>query len=396
MTPRTSSGRTIVNLSSGTPDDAVALAGEVHRRGGRYLDGAAMSGTRLVGEPSATFFYSGDQDAFDDARNVLAAFGKPLFLGADPAIASGYDTAVLGMILGFLTASYQATALLRRQGIDTENFPSVIRDYWPFVLDQFGSHETQIRTGSITPDDGTIDVYIDAAAAPDRYQHVTRRRHHCRRGDFGAVAAHLGQRPRGRRLAVSRRDHRHDRSTSMTTFEDIRGDVSSIISDSVYTTMTTVDRKGRPRSRALIVVWQLDLPEPVGWLGTFKTPIKAAHIANNPHVGTAYWSRREDAAYLDSVASWVDDPDTAQAVWDMYRHGSPRGVGLPAESVLDGAARPEVQRAAPRPVARAGAACPRSDGRKAIPHLDQVILGECPRSTSIPTCAASPASSPSR
>ena len=47
------SGRTIVNLSSGTPDDAAALAGEVHRRGGRYLDGAAMSGTRLIGEPSA-------------------------------------------------------------------------------------------------------------------------------------------------------------------------------------------------------------------------------------------------------------------------------------------------------------------------------------------------------
>ena len=114
------SGRTIVNLSSGTPDDAVALAGEVHRRGGRYLDGAAMSGTRLVGEPSATFFYSGDPEAFDDARNILAAFGKPLFLGADPATASGYDTAVFGMILGFLTASYQAMALLRRQGIGTE------------------------------------------------------------------------------------------------------------------------------------------------------------------------------------------------------------------------------------------------------------------------------------
>lgn len=158
----TVSDRTIVNLSSGTPAEAGALAGEVHRRGGRYLDGAAMSGTRLVGEPTATFFYSGDPDAFDDARNVLATFGKPLFLGADPATASGYDTAVLGMILGFLTASYQATTLLRRQGIDTAHFPSVIRDYWPFVLDQFDGHAAQIRTGSITPDDGTVDVYIDA------------------------------------------------------------------------------------------------------------------------------------------------------------------------------------------------------------------------------------------
>ena len=155
-------GRTIVNLSSGTPSDAVALADEVHRRGGRYLDGAAMGGTRLVGDPSATFFYSGDHDAFTEYREALAAFGNPLFLGAEPGTASAYDTALLGMILGFLTAAYQARALLQRQDIDTERFPSVVRDYWPFVIDLYARHEAQIRTGSITADDGTVDVYVDA------------------------------------------------------------------------------------------------------------------------------------------------------------------------------------------------------------------------------------------
>lgn len=155
-------GQTIVNLSSGTPSDAVAIADEVHRRGGRYLDGAAMGGTRLVGHPSATFFYSGDSDAFSRHREVLRAFGNPLFLGANPGTASAYDTALLGMILGFLSSAYQARALLQRQDIDTERFPSVVRDYWPFVIDLFDRHEAQIRTGSITADDGTVDVYVDA------------------------------------------------------------------------------------------------------------------------------------------------------------------------------------------------------------------------------------------
>lgn len=155
-------GQTIVNLSSGTPSDAAALADEVHRRGGRYLDGAAMGGTRLVGDPSATFFYSGDSDAFSRHREVLGAFGNPLFLDAEPGTASAYDTALLGMILGFLTAAYQARALLQQQGINTERFPSVVGDYWPFVIDLFDRHEAQIRTGSITADDGTVDVYVDA------------------------------------------------------------------------------------------------------------------------------------------------------------------------------------------------------------------------------------------
>jgi 3-hydroxyisobutyrate dehydrogenase-like beta-hydroxyacid dehydrogenase len=154
--------RTIVNLSSGTPSDAAALADYVHSSAGRYLDGAAMGGTRLVGDPSAMFFYSGDSDAFSGYREVLEAFGSPLFLGADPATASAYDTAILGMILGFLTSSYQALALLKRQGIDSEHFPSVVRDYWPFVVDIFDRHATQIRTNAITADDGTIDVYVDA------------------------------------------------------------------------------------------------------------------------------------------------------------------------------------------------------------------------------------------
>jgi general stress protein 26 len=127
----------------------------------------------------------------------------------------------------------------------------------------------------------------------------------------------------------------------VTAFADLRADVSSIVSDSVYTTMTTVDQKGRPRSRALIVVWQLDLPEPVGWLGTFKTPIKSAHIANNPHVSTSYWSPRNDAAYLDSVAQWVEGAETAEAVWDMYRTGSPRGVGYDPNQFWTGPADPK-------------------------------------------------------
>jgi 3-hydroxyisobutyrate dehydrogenase-like beta-hydroxyacid dehydrogenase len=155
-------GHTIVNLSSGTPADAAALSEQVRRRGGRYVDGAAMGGTKLVGDPAAMYFYSGDSDAFEHAREALSAFGTPLYLGSDPAVAPAYDTAVLGMILGFLTSGYQALALLRRQGVDPDGLPGVIRDYWPFIIGLFAGHVSQINSGAITSDDGTIDVYREA------------------------------------------------------------------------------------------------------------------------------------------------------------------------------------------------------------------------------------------
>jgi|SRR5829696_7422935 len=111
------------------------------------------------------------------------------------------------------------------------------------------------------------------------------------------------------------------------SFREIRDDVAEVMGHIVYCTMTTVDRKNRPRSRVLIAVWQLDEEIPVGWLATFKTPVKAAHIANNPHVTTSYWSHRQDVVYLDSVAGWVEDPETKAMVWSLYAQGSPRGVG---------------------------------------------------------------------
>jgi general stress protein 26 len=111
------------------------------------------------------------------------------------------------------------------------------------------------------------------------------------------------------------------------SFADVREDVAGIMGRAVYATMTTVDRKGRPRSRILIVVWQLELEVPIGWLATFKTPVKTAHLAHNPHVTTSYLTPHPDAAYLDSVASWIDDAEVREMVWSLYRDGSPPGVG---------------------------------------------------------------------
>lgn len=113
----------------------------------------------------------------------------------------------------------------------------------------------------------------------------------------------------------------------VTGFAPLRDDVADILGHIVYATMTTVDRRGRPRSRVLIAVWELDGDRPVGWLATFKTPVKAAHIAQNPHVTMSYWSPRQDVVSIDSVAAWIDDPQVEQRVWELYRRGSPPRVG---------------------------------------------------------------------
>src|SRR3712207_7515467 len=79
------------------------------------------------------------------------------------------------------------------------------------------------------------------------------------------------------------------------SFSEIKDEFFGYVSDIVHATMTTVDAKGRPRARILIAVWEVADGEPVGWLATFKTPVKTAHLAGNPHATFSYWEQRQYA-----------------------------------------------------------------------------------------------------
>ncbi|MEU6726481.1 pyridoxamine 5'-phosphate oxidase family protein [Nonomuraea wenchangensis] len=113
----------------------------------------------------------------------------------------------------------------------------------------------------------------------------------------------------------------------VTSFDEIEKQFAAYVGDIVYATMTTVDAKGRPRARVLIPIWEVVDGRPLGWLATYRTPVKTAHLARNPHTTFSYWSPRQNAVSLDTVAEWVSDPAVVRRVWTLYREGSPPGAG---------------------------------------------------------------------
>ncbi|WP_431887853.1 pyridoxamine 5'-phosphate oxidase family protein [Nocardiopsis alba] len=126
-------------------------------------------------------------------------------------------------------------------------------------------------------------------------------------------------------------------------FAAVREDFDAIVGAVVYSTMTTVDAKGRPRSRVLIPVWETGGEEPLGWLGTYRTPVKTAHLRGNPHASFSYWSPAQNTVSVDVVAEWIDDPRVREHVWDLYRHGSPPGAGYDPGGFWEGPGDPRFQ-----------------------------------------------------
>lgn len=155
-------GRVVVNLTSGTPEQARWMAEWIGGHGGEYLDGAAMSGTRLVGDPEALFLFGGASEVFTAHRPVLRSLGNAVHVGADPALVSVYDTGLFGLAWGTLAGFYHAVALAGAADVDPEVLAAVAAEHMPFVTSLMIDHARQIASGTYPDDDGTVDVHAAA------------------------------------------------------------------------------------------------------------------------------------------------------------------------------------------------------------------------------------------
>lgn len=118
--------------------------------------------------------------------------------------------------------------------------------------------------------------------------------------------------------------------------EDLVLDDALLVSRQVvWCALTTVDPGGRPRSRIVHPVWERVDEGLRGWVTTRRSPVKAAHLAGNPHVGCAYVGADHDVAYFDCTATWVEPADRRHA-WHVCRSLPPPAGFDPATIWPDG------------------------------------------------------------
>jgi 3-hydroxyisobutyrate dehydrogenase-like beta-hydroxyacid dehydrogenase len=113
-------GKTIVNLTNSTPDQARATAERVTTAGAQYVDGGIMAVPAMIGGPAAFIFYSGVPEAFEEHRADLSVLARPEYVGADPGLAALYDIALLSAMYGMFGGAQHALALM-----DSEQVPAV-------------------------------------------------------------------------------------------------------------------------------------------------------------------------------------------------------------------------------------------------------------------------------
>jgi hypothetical protein len=108
----------------------------------------------------------------------------------------------------------------------------------------------------------------------------------------------------------------------------------------VWCTVATADRRGRPRSRILHPYWELASDRLTGWVVTRATPLKVAHLERVPYLSCCYWDPAQDVAIADCRAEWIDDLETREHAWRLFRDAPPPLGHDPEEIFPDGPGAP--------------------------------------------------------
>jgi 3-hydroxyisobutyrate dehydrogenase-like beta-hydroxyacid dehydrogenase len=158
----TLAGKVLVNLTSGSPEQAHEADAWARSHSADYLDGAIMTTPPGVGRSEMMFLYSGSPAAFGAHRPTLATLGDPLHLGVDPGLASLYDVALLGLMWSTMTGWLHGTALVGAEKTEATTFTPIAVRWLTAVAGFLTTYASQVDAGRYPGDDATVDVQITA------------------------------------------------------------------------------------------------------------------------------------------------------------------------------------------------------------------------------------------
>ena len=166
-------GRTLVNLSGGSPRQARVMAAWAAEHGIDYIDGAIVSTPEAIGSSGAALFYSGSSDAHRMHGSTLSALGENAnYLGEDPGWAAAIDMSLQNMLWTSMSGVVHMFALATAEDIaaaDIAGHAKALLAFFPDMIDMLADQVSASHfpgdVGTITSTADLMDHILDAVRA---------------------------------------------------------------------------------------------------------------------------------------------------------------------------------------------------------------------------------------
>lgn len=150
--------KTVVQLSTGTPREALEAAEWMKQHGVSYLDGAILAGPNDIGTASGQILLCGDEAGYSKAGKLLDCLGEDVrYLGSNYRAASALDLAWLCNSYGRFLAVTHAARLCESEDVGLDKFANLFEEDSPVRR-----YASVIHSGDFKNCTATLQVWGDA------------------------------------------------------------------------------------------------------------------------------------------------------------------------------------------------------------------------------------------
>jgi 3-hydroxyisobutyrate dehydrogenase-like beta-hydroxyacid dehydrogenase len=140
-------GRSLVNVTTTTPNQARELAGWAAAHEVAYLDGGIMAVPEMIGGPGSAVLYSGAAAVFEQHRGLLDRWGESSFFGPDAGLASLYDLALLSGMYTMFAGFFHGAAMVASEGVPATEFAARATPFLAAMTEAFAGYAAIVDAG---------------------------------------------------------------------------------------------------------------------------------------------------------------------------------------------------------------------------------------------------------
>jgi 3-hydroxyisobutyrate dehydrogenase-like beta-hydroxyacid dehydrogenase len=157
------SGKTLVQLTSGSPADARSALEWAQAHGVDYLDAAILAYPSFVATDYATVFYAGSRSVFDRHLSTLQAIAKnSIYVDEKIGSAATLDCAILEAYYGGSLAFLHAAAMCQAEGLDPKTFFAHKNSFLGLISVTADAAQGMIERNDFSGDQCSLNTHVAA------------------------------------------------------------------------------------------------------------------------------------------------------------------------------------------------------------------------------------------
>jgi 3-hydroxyisobutyrate dehydrogenase-like beta-hydroxyacid dehydrogenase len=153
-------GKTIVQLTTGTPEQGREAGAWADALGVEYLDGSVMAFPSQIGTDEALILVGGSQSSYESTREVFEALAKHVvYLGSDAGHAAALDQALLLGMLGLIVGVVSGARACEAESIPLPQYSQLLRALMPTSVQAAQQITERIAAGDLRETEAALKTW---------------------------------------------------------------------------------------------------------------------------------------------------------------------------------------------------------------------------------------------